>query len=80
MKYLLITKNIVKKIIRLTEKDLEQIVKRVLKEQTIIPEDPNKPNQDNRSRTYFDSGKLFNLASIHSNDNEAGNDQNAKAR
>lgn len=35
-----------KKIIRFTESDLEQIVKRILKEQTIIPEDPNKPNYD----------------------------------
>ena len=34
------------RIIRLTERDLEQIVKRVLKEQTIIPEDPNKQNYD----------------------------------
>ena len=34
------------RIIRLTESDLEQIVKRILKEQTIIPEDPNKQNYD----------------------------------
>jgi hypothetical protein len=35
-----------KKVIRLTESDLKQIVKRVLKEQITIPENPNKPNYD----------------------------------
>jgi hypothetical protein len=35
-----------KKVIKLTESDLKQIVKRVLKEQITIPENPNKPNYD----------------------------------